>query len=719
MTDLHQHFSWQQRLSFSWRQRHFLKKQLKKCLHPQLAKLFFASLFNSHLYLQQTSFKKRPLALLPICFVIGAAQSGKTSLINNSSLHLQAGEGLNSRYQPIAARGMPQFCHNHHKLFVELPAYLFINESNKHVPYLQQLLDFFADFGYLEKTYDIIYTINLEQLLHQDGIKQVDEFFASLTLFISKIPHPVNLQMAITKVDRILGFNEFFDDLSMEERQLACGIVLSNSQLLETFQNQFHHLVRRLTERLFWRCHSEHQLHRRLLVADFPHQFSQQAQLLAPFLARFHDLCETTPQVRIKSMYWLSGAQQGPLLDLLRGQPVEPTHTPTIHCLPLLLQRRAFFVRGLFHHINSRPIAAKKPPSRPPVYTMFTTWFSKPFYKLKSYKIRQLAASVKSTTTKSVKPERKPLSKKQWLWLACVPLLAIGGYFAYNAYLGAQTIKALQQDPQLAYTLITANDPTQALDAYLTHAAPRLSHLTHQGLLTDAQVHEKLQNAAIAYINQMWQEHILGFYQKNMQERFPLNPSAKKEIELKVFSEFYGPAGLTDRFYDRYLSDFIKQQKVTLTPEARHFFAHIKTLQKELFNARGQLALNFSLSPDQLSANIRRLDLSMAGTSLTVRAHTITNRPFSWPNTASIQQASYALQKRDALPISVTYQGAWSWLKVLQQFRLSDFSRDETGSYEGNLTWLDGSLQLTITSHQNLAQLLPLFSQLTVPKLIL
>ena len=689
MTDLTRHLPLKQRIKQAWFKRRFLKKHVKNCLHPQLAQLFFGSLLNTHRVVQETRLKQRPLSTLPLCLIIGAAHSGKSSLLDNSGLTLYPVEGLNSHYQPMAARGMPQFHVSQHKVFVELPTYLFINESVKHVPYLQQLLDFFSYFGYLEKTREIIYTVSLDDLLQNNEAqrKQLDEFFASLTLLVSKISKPIFVHLAITKIDRLLGFNEFFDDLSFEERQLACGIVLTHTTVQETFQKQFHHLVRRLTERLFWRCHSEHQLHRRLLVADFPQQFLQQESLLYPYLARLADMQETTPQLRIKSMYWVSHVQQGQLIDLLRHQHVELMHTPVAHCLPLLLQRKAFFVRGFFQHLSAN--------------------------LLDRHKLRSKVASSKKPRRKVSFP-KITLSKKWWA-LALIPVLIVLSYGFYIHQLSKLPLASLQQDPALAYTLISANNPHQALQAYIAHVAPQLSLARQQDLSQDPVLQKTLLDLAINYVNQAWQEKVVSFYNENLKAHYPIDSSAKPEVDLKKFTAFYGPTGLLHQFDTEY-AEFLKTHHLHENTATQQLLTASQTLHKNLFNATSELALNFSLSPNDVSTNLRQLTLTLAGTSLIVKAHTITNKNFVWPNTLGLNQSGYVLQKRDApLPTGASYPGVWSWLKLMQQGHFSDISHDEQGNFEANLILMEDGVQFSITSHQDIHALLLAFHQLTVP----
>lgn len=687
MSDITLQQSLKQRWLYQWQHRRFLKNQLRHSLHPRQLTLFLQSLLHSHHYIAQHAIKRQALSALPLCLVIGEAGVGKSSLLDNSGLHFYNHEAINSRYQPMAGRTMPQFRHTAHKLFVELPTYLFINESNKHIPYFEQVLAFFQRFDYFHNTREILYTISLEKLLSQDELvlKQRDEFFANLSVLLTKIPHNVQVHIALTMTDRLLGFSEFFDDLSIEERQLACGISLHQAPLTETFQRQFQHLAQRLTERLFWRCNGESQLKRRLLVANFPQQFIHAEQSLAALMQRFHELAEVLPALKVRGLYWLSNVQQGHLIDLLNQQRIAWRDHHTSHNLPLLLQRKAFFVRGFFQHVNVAHLG-KAP----------------------------VKAAVK-TKKQSTPPRRWP---KLSLWLAGGLLaIAIAGSVAYTAYqqhLSNAVWQPLQHDPALAYTLLTANDPRQAVQAYLSHAAPNLSDSRQHSFIDDPDVQAQLQQLASGYVQQAWQNQVLDYYQQHLAGRYPIDPRAKTDVDLKTFTDFYGPQGVLDRFQSEYLNH---SPRWPAQPPV--FFERVQRLQHLLFNTSKGMSVMFSLSLDQLGPDIRQMDLNFAGTPLTLKAKAIVNGEFYWPNNANIQQSSYVIQKTHGPLQSFNRTGPWNWLALLQQFHGEHFARGASGRYEGDWLLNNADVRLHISSPKDINALVTLFSTLTPPESLL
>lgn len=701
MSDLERSTSLAQRLWQNLSQRRFLARQLKHNLHPKSALQFFQSLWQSHRYLQETRIKTLPLSQLPVCLVLGEAQSGKSSLLDNAGWHFFSAEGLNSRYQPMAARSMPQLRHSHHKLCIELPTYLFINESAKHIPYFDYWLAFYKNFGYLEKTRELILTISLEKLIDADEntLKQRDEFFAALTVLVSKLPKTVHCYVVITKIDRLLGFSEFFDDLSLEERQLACGISLNPNALQESFQKQFQLLAQRLTERLFWRCHGEHQLKRRLLVADFPQQFIRMESILATLVQYCADIAQLVPQFRVKGFYWTSHVQQGNLIDLLNQQNLAFKHTSSQSNLPLLLQRKAFFVRGFFQHLSVGHITALRSGRKP-----------------KTKPRRALALKWRFGVTLKT-PTRGAL--KALASLVLVALLSYLGYSVYQRYCASEALVQLQNNPSLAYALMTSSDPKQALIAYVRHTIPNATASQQQALIDAPETQASLQQAAKTYVNQAWQQHVLSFYDQNMRASYPLDPHSHRDVSLKTFAAFFGPKGLVSHFQQGTLAALTHADANTLTPEARRFFTTVSELQRLFFNAAGQPTLNFNLSPTQLGSDIHQLDLVINGTQLSAKPKAIVNIAFVWPNPTGSTQSGYSLQKTHGLPQSFIQQGLWSWLVLLQQFQWKDFSRNNDGSFEGSLVLKDGNLQLSLSSHQDLAALMPLFSQLTPPATLL
>lgn len=684
MSDITSHQSFKQRWLHQWQQQRFLKSQLRHSLHPRLLEQFIQSLFQSHRYIVSHVVKRQALSSLPLCLVIGETGVGKSQVLDNSGLHFYSSEAINSRYQPMASRTMPQFRHTAHKLFVELPTYLFINESNKHIPYFEQALAFFEHFGYLHRTREILYTISLEKLLSQDElvIKQRDEFFANLSVLLSKIPHTVHVHIALTMADRLLGFTEFFDDLSIEERQLAWGISLHHSPLIDTFHRQFQHLAQRLTERLFWRCNGESQLKRRLLVANFPQQFIHTEASLSPLLQRFHELVEVLPTVKIRGLYWLSNLQQGHLIDLLNQQRIAWRDHHTSQNLPLLLQRKPFFVRGFFQHLNIAHI--QKTPGKPKVQ----------------------AKSRPAATTRR-------LSRLSLVIAGGLLIAAIAGgatYITYQQHLSQAIWLPLQRDPALAYTLLTANNPKQAMLAYLNHTAPNLSDSRQQSFIESQAIQTQLQQLADRYVQQAWQNEVLAYYQQHLAGRYPLDRQAKTDVDLKSFADFYGPQGVLDRFQ----SEYLHARSNASPPPA--FFERVQRLQHLLFNASKGMSVTFSLALDQLGPDIRQVNLNIAGIPLTLKAKAIVNGVFYWPNNADSQQSSYIIQKTHGALQSFNHTGPWSWLAILQQFHGEHFNRDATGQYEGSWILNHDEVRLHISSPKDINALVNLFNALTPPE---
>lgn len=97
----------------------------------------------------------------------------------------------------------------------------------------------------------------------------------------------VPVYLVISKADNVLGFNEFFDNLSREESDQVLGASFrkeQNSTDAAVVRQEFEELLRRLNSQVIMRIHQERDTQRRGRILDFPHQLGQIGERLCLFI---------------------------------------------------------------------------------------------------------------------------------------------------------------------------------------------------------------------------------------------------------------------------------------------------------------------------------------------------------------------------------------------------------------------------------------------------
>ncbi|UVE17762.1 type VI secretion system membrane subunit TssM [Pseudomonas sp. LS44] len=97
----------------------------------------------------------------------------------------------------------------------------------------------------------------------------------------------VPVYLVLSKADQVLGFDEFFDQLSREESDQVLGASFRKDQDatdVQVVRQEFEELLRRLNSQVVQRMHQERDTQRRGRILDFPHQLGQIGELLCLFV---------------------------------------------------------------------------------------------------------------------------------------------------------------------------------------------------------------------------------------------------------------------------------------------------------------------------------------------------------------------------------------------------------------------------------------------------
>lgn len=298
---------------------------------------------------------QQALSDLPWYLVIGPSGSGKSHLINQAGLKLLPAKNL-----AIDPSDEDDSQHRLNCWFSRQA--IFLDVPGNYLTHWHAFLTALLPYVKRKPLAGIILTMPLSDWWLQSKAEQKTQaqtLRETLHALTKQLKTPCPLYLALTKVDQIIGFNEFFADLGQEERGQAWGFNLTAtsahtaSSLPRLFKIQFDQLLKRLHTRVVWRVHHERNLQKRALIQHFPLQMESLKNGLANLVYQLADviaLYNTTP---MQGVYFISNLQQGMPIDCLHSALSETLAlTPALTTRPTVPNKQqSYFAYQFFNHI--------------------------------------------------------------------------------------------------------------------------------------------------------------------------------------------------------------------------------------------------------------------------------------------------------------------------------------------------------------------------------
>ncbi len=159
-----------------------------------------------------------------------------------------------------------------------------------------------------------------------------------------------------TQADRILGFNEYFDDLGQQERDQYLGITFplhfnQKNSPAELFSKTFDQLLKNLHQRALWRIHHERDQNKRKLIQHFPYQLNSVKENLQRLI---YSLGTSSYHIAVRGVYFTgTAADDEATVNTIHDDieknfallPVTHSHTETAYAPA----EKSFFIKQLFN----------------------------------------------------------------------------------------------------------------------------------------------------------------------------------------------------------------------------------------------------------------------------------------------------------------------------------------------------------------------------------
>ncbi|KJH85147.1 type VI secretion system membrane subunit TssM [Stutzerimonas stutzeri] len=228
---------------------------------------------------------------LPWYLLLGPQGSGKTSMLDFSGLDFPLNRGENQRLtKDVSGTRYADWYFADHAVLIDTAGrYL----TQPDAPVDSKAWD--TLLGLLRRRRarplnGVLVNIPVEQLLQSNELELetlARQSRQRLHEIRQRLGADVPIYLVLSKADKVLGFDEFFDQLSREESDQVLGTSFRKEQDgtdVNVVRGEFEELLRRLNSQIILRMHQERDTQRRGRILDFPHQLGQIGERLCLFV---------------------------------------------------------------------------------------------------------------------------------------------------------------------------------------------------------------------------------------------------------------------------------------------------------------------------------------------------------------------------------------------------------------------------------------------------
>ncbi|WDE01178.1 type VI secretion system membrane subunit TssM [Thalassomonas actiniarum] len=207
-------------------------------------------------------------------------------------------------------------------------------------------------------------------------------------------------------------------------------------------------------------------------------------------------------------------------------------------------------------------------------------------------------------------------------------------------------------------------------------------------------------------LNGIWKSQVLSEFRRGISGRYPFNRKSSKDVRLKDFSRFFGYQGTLDKFWHKYLKDYVDTSQVPwhftkdigISPDILTMYQNTEKIREAFFETGMKSPrINFSLQPQSLDRNVSLFMLEIDGQQLNYRHGPPRKEQFIWPGPSANSETRIAFTPPNGgRSINAKYAGEWSLFRFLDKLKRE---RPKTKS--------DGLLEITLSGYNAKLKFMP------------
>ena len=185
------------------------------------------------------------------------------------------------------------------------------------------------------------------------------------------------------------------------------------------------------------------------------------------------------------------------------------------------------------------------------------------------------------------------------------------------------------------------------------------------------------------HYNAMWQSSVLPFCQKAIQGLYPITKSSR-EITYEDFTYFFGPNGLMDEFFNKYLVASVDKSgkdwswnphadgESGISSTALKQFQRADTIKNTFFRMGKQLpSVSFRLKPISMSPDITQFVMDIDGQILTYAHGPVRPVSMKWPGPNDTGQVRIQLLPPLQGLSGISKEGPWALFRLFDEAQIA------------------------------------------------
>ena len=184
-------------------------------------------------------------------------------------------------------------------------------------------------------------------------------------------------------------------------------------------------------------------------------------------------------------------------------------------------------------------------------------------------------------------------------------------------------------------------------------------------------------------LNEIYQARVGPLCERMVNNRYPFNPEARREVNLRDFGEIFGEQGLLDRFFHEHLEPFVDlsskpwrwrqsaQLKLGLSDDSLQQFQRANSIQQAFFPQGGKaVKVRFSLIPEPLDPALAQFDLRFGGQHFTFTTPQPVAIDGEWPGPTVSGQLTMQVTTTAGEVHEAAHSGQWAFYRLVNPRRL-------------------------------------------------